>query len=91
MGQIEPVASVVPWMTAIGNHEWGFSESFIPSQDSGGECGVPYYAQFPFSVQDANEPWLVQRAWYSFDFGAVHVVVMSTEHDFTPGSPQLEW
>ena len=30
MFEIEPVASRVPWMTAIGNHEVGFSKSFIP-------------------------------------------------------------
>ena len=29
--------------------------------------------------------------WYSFDYGMVHMVMMSTEHDFTPGSKQYMW
>ena len=29
--------------------------------------------------------------WYSFDYGAVHVVQMSTEHDWTRGSAQYNW
>ncbi len=26
--------------------------------------------------------------WYSFDYGSVHFVMLSTEHDVTPGSHQ---
>lgn len=45
--QLEPVASRVPFMLGVGNHErnwpgsgdrWGSMGVF----DSGGECGVPY-------------------------------------------------
>ena len=28
---------------------------------------------------------------YSFDYGIIHVVVMSTEHNFTQGSPQYQY
>lgn len=28
---------------------------------------------------------------YSFDYGSVHFMMMSTEHNFTQGSPQYEW
>ena len=28
---------------------------------------------------------------YSFDYGSVHFIMMSTEHNFTQGSPQYEW
>ena len=26
--------------------------------------------------------------WYSFDYGSIHFVMLSTEHDVTPGSHQ---
>ena len=28
---------------------------------------------------------------YSFDYGSVHFMMMSTEHNFTEGSPQYKW
>lgn len=51
MEQIEPVASAVPWMVAVGNHERDYPSvsvsstrrqlSFYTGTDSEGECGVP--------------------------------------------------
>ena len=29
--------------------------------------------------------------WYSFDYGGIHVVQMSSEHNWTRGSEQYEW
>lgn len=29
--------------------------------------------------------------WYSYDFGLVHMIMMSTEHDFSPDSTQYRW
>lgn len=91
MKQIEPVASKIPWMASIGNHEMGWSESWEPSQDSGGECGVPFNAHFPFAAQNATVPWQERESWYSFAYGPVYVVMLSTEHDYTHGSPQHTW
>ena len=34
----------------------------------------------------ANPPY-----WYSFERGGVHTFVLSTEHDWTAGSPQMAW
>jgi len=31
------------------------------------------------------------RLWYSFNMGSVHFTVTSSEHDYTPGSPQHNW
>ena len=28
---------------------------------------------------------------YSFDYGSIHFMMMSTEHNFTQGSRQYEW
>ena len=37
----------------------------------------------PYHVFGANR--------YSFDYASVHFIMMSTEHNFTQGSPQYEW
>ena len=28
---------------------------------------------------------------YSYDYGMVHMIMMGTEHDYTPGSKQYNW
>lgn len=61
--QIRPVAEKIPWMTAMGNHEMGFENSFFAGTDSGGECGVPYSAYFqmpaPANSFGPDQPWYV--------------------------------
>mmetsp|Transcript_26085 Transcript_26085/g.60171 ORF Transcript_26085/g.60171 Transcript_26085/m.60171 type:complete len:546 (+) Transcript_26085:16-1653(+) len=90
--QVEPLASTVPYMVCIGNHEWdwpghGFQpEWYKYGTDSGGECGVPYDTNFNMPGQGAN-----RNMWYSVDYGAIHFVFFSTEHNFTVGSEQYNW
>ena len=86
--QIAPIAQSRPWMTCVGNHEldWPVAYSYFNSTDSGGECGIPQEKRF--GMPNAQGP---QSPWYSFDYGNVHVTMMSTEHDFMPGSPQHAW
>lgn len=84
---ITPVASRVPYMTAIGNHERDFPDtgSLYGTPDSGGECGVPYETYFPMPSFAKDKPW------YSIEQGSVHFTVMSTEHNWAPGSEQYNW
>jgi hypothetical protein len=89
--QIEPVASKVPYEVGIGNHEVGWTGSFLPGEDSGGECGVPYNAHFPYASQNPASGFKDRKPWYSVDYGMLHVVFMSTEHNFTQGSEQYAW
>jgi hypothetical protein len=35
-----------------------------------------------------RSPGSDSNLWFSFTYDFVHVVHMSTEHDYTPGSPQ---
>ena len=70
--------------------------------DSGGECGVATARRFimPEAYLDAARQEAAQQEaanhgssvnspfWYSFDYGSVHFVMLSTEHDVTPGSHQ---
>lgn len=84
---INPVASRVSYMTAIGNHERDYvdSGSIYATPDSGGECGVPYETYFPMPTTAKDKPW------YSIEQGSVHFTVMSTEHDWSENSEQYQW
>ena len=59
----------------------------IAAAGSGGECGVPAanHFQMPNST-NSNGVF-----WYSFDFANVHTIVVSSEHDLSPGSRQYQW
>lgn len=99
---IEPISARVPYMIGIGNHDQSHliggnkdpsnveGNGFHPSwgnylDDSGGECGVPAYYRFHMP-DSGNAVW-----WYSFDYGMVHFVMISTEHNFIAGSKQYQW
>eukprot|EP00795_Rhopilema_esculentum_P005456 gene5456-632_t len=99
---IEPYSTLIPYMVGIGNHEQDHVSGgekdpsgasglgFHPywgnyGDDSGGECGVPMFNRFHMP-DNGNHLW-----WYSYDYGMVHMIMMSTEHDFRPGSRQYEW
>ena len=102
LSMIEPIATRIPYMIGIGNHDQSHliggakdpskaeGNGFHPSwgnylDDSGGECGIPPYYRFHMP-DSGNSIW-----WYSFDYGTVHFVMMSTEHNFTAGSKQYQW
>lgn len=97
----------VPLMVGVGNHEYGYTSGgnggrdpsrgesvndagYLPSwgnfgPDSGGECGVPAAKRF---VMPGNGNGVF---WYSYDYGTVRTVVISSEHDLAPGSRQHSW
>ena len=65
--------------------------------DSGGECGVAVASRF--TMPDAKAGGRQNRHgtvrsnapfWYSFEYGAAHFSVISTEHDIREGSAQRE-
>ncbi|BBM98080.1 acid phosphatase type 7 [Marchantia polymorpha subsp. ruderalis] len=84
---IQPIASRVPYMTAIGNHERDhpLSGSYYSGTDSGGECGILYYNYFQMPTPAQDKPW------YSLESGPIHFTVVSTEHDWKAGSEQYMW
>ncbi|KAK6133924.1 hypothetical protein DH2020_032316 [Rehmannia glutinosa] len=101
--QIEPVASKVPYHVCIGNHEYDWpSQPWKPDwsysvygKDGGGECGVPYSLRFNMPG-NSSEPTgtrapPTRNLYYSFDFGVVHFVYLSTETNFLPGSKQYDF
>ncbi|EDO41527.1 predicted protein, partial [Nematostella vectensis] len=102
---IEPFVTLMPHMVGVGNHEYdhAFGGKNDPSgapgngfhpwwagpneygNDSYGECGVPTNMRFHMP-DNGNSVF-----WYSFNYGSMHLIMMSTEHDFTKGSPQYQW
>jgi hypothetical protein len=96
---ISPVASRVPWQASIGNHELGWSKSLAylnTSEDSGGECGVPFRAYFPLSTKawgspGARVPLRDREDWYDFRIGNAAIFMLSSETDVAEGSPQGAW
>ena len=62
----------IPWVTAVGNHE-----------NEPGYGFTPYAHRFDADEMKETEPF-----WYSRDFAGVHMVFMSTEHDYDLGSAQ---
>lgn len=59
------------------------SGSVYQTPDSGGECGVPYETYFPMPTSAKDKPW------YSIEQASVHFTVISTEHDWSIDSEQV--
>ncbi|XP_023732495.1 probable inactive purple acid phosphatase 2 [Lactuca sativa] len=101
--QIEPVASKVPYHVCIGNHEYDWPMQpwkpdwamYVFARDGGGECGIPYSYKFNMPGNSSESTGTrappTRNLYYSFDFGVVHFVYLSTETDFLKGSKQYEF
>ena len=72
----EPSMRRVPWLTAVGNHE-----------NEPGYGFDPYDHRFHNPGASDTE----EIHWYSVDLPGVHLVFISTEHDYSEGSEQATW
>jgi hypothetical protein len=88
LDMIAPVAGSVLYLTTVGNHETDdySTSSIFRNSDSGGECGVITTGLLPMP-----EPATTNQPWWSYKVGLIHMVGISTEHDFTIGSAQWKW
>jgi acid phosphatase type 7 len=63
--------------------------------DSGGEGSVPTFRRFRSPGSGSGDPAVIPVGnaifWYSLSIGCVHVLQLSSEHDFTIGSQQFLW
>ena len=75
MREMEPAVSAVPYQVAPGNHEHYYNFS-------------GYLHRFSMLADDKTS---INNLYNSFDIGGVHFVAFSTEHDYSPGSPQVQW
>lgn len=73
---MEPLAAQAPLMPAIGNHEHRAPE---------------YYTQFALPRHGAKTKRYAPEAFYSFDYGPLHVVSVSTEPVGPDGGAQARW
>ena len=78
LSMIEPLAARLPWMIGFGNHE------LLP-HDSGNESGVATTARFAPPSNSGSS------YWYSWSYRSAHFIMISTDSDYTPGSPQHRW
>uniref|UniRef100_A0A7N2RBC8 Calcineurin-like phosphoesterase domain-containing protein n=1 Tax=Quercus lobata TaxID=97700 RepID=A0A7N2RBC8_QUELO len=85
ISQVEPIASIVPYMVASGNHErdWPNSGSFYEIMDSGGECSVLAETMFYFPAEN--------RAKYATNYGMFHFCIVDSEHDWREGTEQYKF
>jgi hypothetical protein len=73
--QVEPISSIVPYMTNVGNHEAYYNYTVyrnrfrMPGPESGG----------------------LDNFWFSFNTGPIHWVSMSSQHDYAKDRPQYAW
>merc|ERR1712070_861938 len=68
MTQASQLASTIPLMTGLGNHEQDFPGKVgYDSVDSGGECGVPTETRFPMPIPGGE-----QQKFIDSDLGSVN-------------------
>jgi hypothetical protein len=105
---IQPLMTRVPLMIGVGNHEYDYTSTidsfkdpsgvrtghgFMPvwgnfRDDSGGECGVATAKRFAMPASLGSNGVF----WYSYDFGNVHTIMISSEHDLSArDSLQYQW
>ncbi|CAM9350932.1 unnamed protein product, partial [Ectocarpus fasciculatus] len=88
LDMLSPMAGSVVYLTTVGNHESDApdSASYYEGNDSGGECGVA-----ATKLLQMPRPATTDAPWWSYDVGLIHFVGISTEHNYTIGSPQYLW
>ena len=72
---------MIEMYSGLNDQPWGEHHCQI---SSGGECGVPFEKRSGMPLP-GKDKW-----WYSFDFGPIHFLQYSTEHDFAPGGTVLQ-
>ena len=91
---IEPWSGRLPSFSSLGNHESGVltGQTALKSQDSGGECGIVTTSLFPPPPATISSPLVTANLpFYSYSVGAITIVVLATETDFSISSSQWIW
>lgn len=73
--QNEPIAAVMPWMINIGNHEEFYN----------------FTAQTARYKMPQNDLGSNGNFWFSYDYGNVHTISLSSQHPLDAGSPQIDF
>lgn len=99
---VQPVASQLPYLVGIGNHEYCHTSG--GSKDPSGAAGNGWHPSEGNYGNDSNGECGVPTSqrfhmpdngngvfWYSFDTGLVHHTFISSEHDYSPSSRMYTW
>lgn len=73
--QNEPISATRPFMVGVGNHEKFYNYTAFNNR---------YH--MPYSSSEGNENF-----WYSYNYGSVHWISISSEHSLEPDSPQMQF
>ena len=77
---MEPFSSHIPMMYAVGNKDFQYDGSKYNT----------WLRRYRHNEDEAGDAkW--SKFWYSFDYGPVHVVVLSSEHEEVDGVKQWDW
>ena len=74
---LETLASRIPVMSCVGNHEYGSAEAF-----------KSYNARFPMPHEQSGS---TDNTYWSRDIGPMHVVALNSYASSKPGSYQYRW
>ena len=74
--QSQAVASTMPWMVTNGNHERFYDFSAF---------------RYRYTMPWKNSNGSPDNFWYSYTYGNIHWISISSEHDLTDGSVQKIW
>jgi len=90
--QMRPVAQRVPFLTVTGNHEadWPNIPDLVSTGDSTGECNGAYEKRYGMHMPK-DDSSNAKLQWWAYDQGPVHVIAISTEHNYATGSAQYKW
>jgi hypothetical protein len=86
--QVEPYASTTPFMTTVGNHEATPGNITNSSGIFYDVWGGAFASRF---VMPGDATGGFGNLWFSFDVGPVHFASLSSEHNYSSGSPQALW
>ena len=99
------IASKVPYMVSIGNHEYDHtSDCNNGGLDVSGVGGDGYHPVWGNQGDDSNgecgAPTYYRFNaslggnsifWYSFDYNSVHFIMLSSEHNYSANAPGYQW
>eukprot|EP00986_Skeletonema_menzelii_P011528 scaffold5949_cov150-Skeletonema_menzelii.AAC.4 len=106
MDMIEPFASRIPTMVAVGNHEYDYkrgdgskedgsgiktNQTFHPSWGGHGFHDEGGECGVPFAKRFAAPDNGNSVFWYSFEQSLMHTIMLSSEHNMTKGSDQFKF
>lgn len=99
---VQPVASEIPYMVGIGNHEYCHTSG--GEKDPSGAPGNGFHpAEGNYGSDSSGECGVPTNKrfimpengnnvfWWSVEFGLTHHTQISSEHDYTPGSVMYKW